>query len=381
MKHRFIPVCEPTLRGNELKYVSDCINTNWISSFGKYIGEFEQGFSAYCGVKHGITCCNGSIAIHLALESLGIGPKDEIIVPDFTMIASVNSILYTGAKPVFVDAEMPTWCMNPNLIEEKITKRTKAILPVHIYGHPVDMDKVNKIAKQNNLLVIEDAAEAHGALYKGRKCGGLSDASAFSFFANKIITCGEGGMVLTNDDKIADKARLLKNYAFTKQRYVSEEVGYNYRMTNMQAAIGLAQLEKIEELAECRIKNAHLYNKLLSSIKGVITPPCAEWAKNVYWMYGILMGEKFGMGRDKLREKLLEAGIDTRAFFVPMHQQPVYNKPNKKFPNLPDTKDEFPVSEYLGNNGFYLPSSSHLMAEDIRYIADTIKSIREENGK
>src|SRR3989344_1504376 len=321
---KFIPVCEPTLRGNELKYVSDCVKTNWISSFGKYIEEFEKGFSAYCGVKHGITCCNGSIAIHLALEAAGIGPGDEVIVPDFTMIASVNSILYTGAKPVFVDAEMSTWCMNSNLIEEKITKRTKAILPVHIYGHPVDMDKVIKIVKQNNLLIIEDAAEAHGALYKGKKCGSLSDASAFSFFANKIITCGEGGMVLTNDDKIADKAR---------------------------------QLEKIDELVECRISNAHLYNNLLSSIKGVITPPCAEWAKNVYWMYGILIDEKFGMGRDKLREKLLEAGIDTRAFFVPMHLQPVYNKPNNKFSNLPDTKGKFPVSEYLGNNGFYLPSS------------------------
>ncbi|HLC62415.1 MAG TPA: DegT/DnrJ/EryC1/StrS family aminotransferase [Candidatus Nanoarchaeia archaeon] len=381
MKRRFIPVCEPTLRGNELKYVSDCVKTNWVSSFGKYIGEFEKGFSAYCGVNHGITCCNGSIAIHLALESAGIGPGDEVIVPDFTMIASVNSILYTGAKPVFVDAEMSTWCMNSNLIEEKITKRTKAILPVHIYGHPVDMDKVIKIVKQNNLLIIEDAAEAHGALYKGKKCGSLSDASAFSFFANKIITCGEGGMVLTNDDKIADKARLLKNYAFTKQRYVSEEIGYNYRMTNMQAAIGLAQLEKIDELVECRISNAHLYNNLLSSIKGVITPPCAEWAKNVYWMYGILIDEKFGMGRDKLREKLLEAGIDTRAFFVPMHLQPVYNKPNNKFSNLPDTKGKFPVSEYLGNNGFYLPSSSHLTKDNIIYIADTIKSAKEENEK
>lgn len=378
MKRRFMHVCEPTLRGNELKYVADCIKTNWISSFGKYIDEFEKGFADYCGVKHGISVCNGSIAIHLALEASGIGPGDEVIVPDFTMIASVNSILYTGAKPVLVDAEMPTWCMNPELIEEKITPKTKAILPVHIYGHPVDMDKVNKIAKQNNLLVIEDAAEAHGALYKGRKCGSLGDAAAFSFFANKIITTGEGGMVITDDDKIAEKARLLKNYAFTKQRYVSQEIGYNYRMTNMQAAVGVAQLEKIDELAGCRIRNAHLYNNLLSGIEGIITPPCAEWAKNVYWMYGILINEKFGIGRDKLREKLLEAGIETRAFFVPMHQQPVYKKPNKKFPNLPDTKGEFPVSDYLGSNGLYLPSSSHLSKEDIAYIVDTIKSLKIE---
>jgi perosamine synthetase len=379
-KTKFIPVCEPTLKGNELKYVTDCINSNWISSGGHYTEEFEKKFAAYCGRKYGVTTCNGTTAIHLALEAMGIGPGDEVIVPDFTMIASINAILYTGAKPVLIDAESHTWCMNPDLIEEKISPKTKAILPVHIYGHPVDMDKINKIAANHNLLVVEDAAEVHGALYKGRKCGSFGEASCFSFYANKIITTGEGGMVITNDAKIAEKARILKNYAFSKHRYVSEEVGFNYRMTNIQAAVGLAQLEKIDELVKCRIRNAHLYNKMLSTVKGVSTPPCAEWAKNVYWMYGILLNGDFGVSRDEVRKKLFDLGVDTRAFFAPMHTQPVFNSKNKKFPNIPDTRGEFPISDNLGGNGFYLPSSSHLTGEETTHIVEAIKSIKEEHG-
>lgn len=373
---KFIPVCEPALIGNESKYVNDCLKTNWISSAGKYIGMFENDFAKYCETKYGIATCNGTVSIHLALEALNIGPDDEVIVPDFTMIASVNSILYTGAKPVFVDADIETWCIDPKLIEEKITKKTKAIMPVHIYGHPCDMDPIQKLAKKYNLSIVEDAAEAHGALYKNKKIGSLGDAASFSFYSNKILVCGEGGMVVTNDEKLADRMRLLKNHAFTKNRFTHEEVGYNYRMTNIQAAIGLGQLENADKLVQMRINNANLYNKLLRNIKGIILPPSKDWAKNVYWMYGILLSKEFGMPRDRLREELLKEGIDTRSFFIPSHRQPMFTKKSKKF-KMPDISGRYPVSDNLGSSGFYLPSSSHLPKEDIIYITDTIKKIKE----
>jgi len=373
---KFIPVCEPTLIGNESKYVNDCLKTNWISSSGKYIEMFEKGFAKYCDTKYGIATCNGTVSIHLALEALGIGPGDEVIVPDFTMIASVNSILYTGAKPLFVDADIETWCIDPKLIEEKITKKTKAIMPVHIYGHPCDMDSINKIAKKYNLYVVEDAAEAHGALYKNKKIGSLGNAASFSFYANKIITAGEGGMAVTNDEKLAEKMMLLKNHAFTKNRFTHDEVGYNYRMTNIQAAIGLGQLENIDKLIQMRISSANLYNKLLKNVKGITLPPSKDWAKNVYWMYGILLNGDFGMARDKLKEELLKIGIDTRSFFIPAHKQPVFERKSEKF-SMPDINGKYPVSENLGTNGVYLPSSSHLPREDITYITEAIKNIKE----
>jgi len=377
---KFIPVCEPSLIGNESKYVNDCLKTNWISSAGKYIELFEDGFAKFCETKYGVATSNGTVSIHLALEALGIGPGNEVIVPDFTMIASVNSILYTGAKPVFVDADIETWCIDTKLIEEKVTKKTKAIMPVHIYGHPCDMGPIQKLAKKYSLSIVEDAAEAHGALYKNKKIGSLSDAASFSMYANKIITCGEGGMVVTNDELLAEKMRLLKNHAFTKNRFTHEEVGYNYRMTNIQAAIGLGQLENIDKLVQMRMNNANYYNKLLKNIKGIILPPSKEWAKNVYWMYSILLNKDFGMTRDKLREELLKEGIDTRSFFIPSHRQPVFQKKSKKFA-MPDIRGSYPVSDNLGNNGFYLPSSSHLPKEDVSYITDTIKKIKENIKK
>ena len=376
---KFIPVCEPTLIGNESRYVNDCLKTNWISSAGKYIELFESGFAKFCNTRYGIATCNGTVSIHLALESLGICPGDEVIVPDFTMIASINSVIYTGAKPVLVDADIETWCINPGLIEEKITKKTKAIMPVHIYGHPCDMNPINKLAKRYNLAVVEDAAEAHGALYKSKKIGSLSDAASFSFYANKIITTGEGGMVVTNSKEISEKAKLLRNHAFTKKRFVHEEIGYNYRMTNIQAAIGLAQLENLDKLVAMRIENAKLYNKLLKSVKGVTLPPCKSWAKNVYWMYGILLNEDFGISKDMLMEELLKHGIGTRSFFVPLHRQPVFRKNTKRFGNFPNINGSYPVSDRLGKNGLYLPSTSSLPKEDISYIAETIKKIKENN--
>ncbi len=367
-----IPVCEPTLIGNEKKYVDQCIETNWISSSGSFLEEFEKKFSKFCNVKHGVSCSNGTTALHLALVSLGIGPGDEVILPSFSIIALANSVLYTGATPVFVDSELKTWNMDPGKIEEKITSRTKAIIAMHTYGCPADMDSINEIARKHNLKVVEDAAESHGATYKGRPTGGLGNVSAFSFYANKIITTGEGGMVLTDDDKIAEKARLLRNHAFTKPRFVHHEIGYNYRMTNIQAAIGVAQLENADKLVKMRQENARLYNEELKDVKGITTPPDCPNGTNVYWMYGVLVDkEEFGIGKDEVMRLLAKSGIETRSFFYPMHMQPVF----KEMPDI-DCSGDYSVSEQLYEQGFYLPSSSHLTPEQIRMICDTLKSLK-----
>lgn len=364
-----IPVCTPTLAGKELEYVTDCIKTNWISSMGAYIEKFEKSFSEFCNAKYGVSCSNGTTALHLALASLGIGKGNEVIVPSFTMVASANSVLYTGAKPVFVDSELETWNMDVKKVKGLINDNTKAIMPVHTYGHPVDMDPLLKIAKKNSLFIIEDAAEAHGAEYKGRRVGSLGDVACFSFYGNKILTTGEGGMVVTNDEKIAEKARLLRNHAFTKPRFLHYEMGFNYRLTNIQAAIGLAQVERADYLVERRIQNAKLYNSFLKDTKGLTLPPQAEWAKNVYWMYGILVGEQFGLNKEGLMEKLKTLGIETRSFFVPMHKQPLFIKMLGEMSNCPN-------AEYLGERGLYIPSSSSLSKEEITKVADTIKSLQ-----
>ncbi len=370
-----IPVCEPLLSDKELEYVTDCLKTNWISSKGKYIEEFEGKFANYCGCRYGISTTNGTTALHLALVSIGIGPDDEVIVPAFTMISTVFAVVYTGAKPVLVDAEPETWNINTAKIEERITSKTKAILPVHIYGHPCDMDPIMELAKRHNLSVIEDAAEAHGAEYKSRKAGGIGHVNCFSFYANKIITTGEGGMVVTNNKDIAEKAMSLKDLAHSKdKRFLHTDLGYNYRMTNLQAAIGLAQFERIDELVERRRGNACLYNSLLRDIKGIRLPPEKEWAKNVYWMYSILVEDEFGMSRDALMEKLAENEIDTRTFFIPMHQQPVFN-------NMGLFEGEsYPVAEELSQKGLYLPSGSGLTKEQIEYVCQTISEIRKLSG-
>lgn len=370
----FIPICEPTLKGNELKYITEAVKTNWISSSGKFIEEFEEKFSGYCNVKHGVSCSSGTAALHLALEAIGVSKGDEVIIPTFTMIASCNAVIYAGAKPVLVDSELDTWNIDISKIEEKITNKTKAIMIVHTYGHPVDMDKIKKIANKHNILIIEDAAEAHGAEYKGKKTGSLGDIACFSFYANKIITTGEGGMVVTNNEKWAERAASLRNHFFGKTRFLHKEIGYNYRLTNMQAAVGLAQLEKLDDYVDARRNNAKSYNKLLSNVKGIRTPPEAEWAKNVYWMYGILVKQDFKVDMPKLRDILIKKGIDTRTFFIGMHKQPAYMKNDKRFP---DISGSYPISDKLEREGFYLPSSSHLTKDQISYISNTIKSVSE----
>ena len=366
-----IPVCEPFITGKELEYIGDCLKTNWISSKGKYIEKFEDKFSHYCGCRYGVSTTSGTTALHLAIASLGISKGDEVIVPAFTMIATVFAIIYAGAKPILVDSEPETWNIDVGQIEEKITPQTKAILPVHIYGHPCDMEPILDIARRHGLYVIEDAAEAHGAEYKGKRVGGISDIGCFSFYANKIITTGEGGMIVTNKREIAERARSLKDLAYSKERrFLHTDLGFNYRMTNIQAAIGLAQFRRIDELVERRRKNAHLYNSLLKDIEGIRLPVEKEWAKNVYWMYSILIEDEFGISRDELTHRLAEKGIETRTFFIPMHQQPV-------FANMRLFKREsYPIAEEFSQRGLYLPSSSGLSEEEIGYICGAIKEIK-----
>ncbi len=364
-----IPVCVPLLNGKELEYLQECITTNWISSRGRYVEQFERKFSEYCNCKFGITTTNGTSSIHLALTSIGLKKDDEVIVPAFTMIGSVFPITYCGAKPVLVDSDPETWTINVNQIEEKISEKTKAIMPVHIYGHPCDMDPILKIARNNDLYVIEDAAEAHGAEYKGKKTGGIGDIGCFSFYANKIITCGEGGMMVTNDEEIAKHALSLKDLSFESGKgrvYLHSEVGYNYRLTNLQAAVGLAQFERINELIEMRRKNALLYKELLKGSRGLSFPVEKEWAKNVYWMFSILVENQFQLNRDELMDELAKKGIETRPFFIPMHKQPVFRNMNLF------RGEKYPVAEALSEKGLYLPSSSGLKKGDITYVCESL---------
>jgi perosamine synthetase len=368
-RRAIIPVCEPTLGGNELKYVQQAIETNWISSAGSFIRDFEARFAAACGARYGIACANGTVAMHLAMATLGLEPGDEVIAPTFTMIATINAVAYCGATPVLVDSEPEFWQMDVNQVAAKITPRTKAIVPVHIYGHPVDMDPVMDLARRHGILVIEDAAEAHGSEYKGRRCGSLGDAAGFSFYGNKIITTGEGGMITTNNREIAKLAWNLRDHAFSSERHFWHKfVGFNYRMTNLQAAVGLAQVEQMEDFVEARRRNAHEYSCRLRDIPGITTPPQASWAKNVYWMYGILVDKAaYGMSRDQLRRALADRGIETRTFFIPMHCQPVYWQ---QFQG-----QRYPVAERLCRDGFYLPSASSLTLEEIEYVAGVIREV------
>ena len=370
----FIPVCEPFLGGNELEYVTDCINTGWISSSGKYVKAFEEKFAEYCQVKYGVAVCNGTVALHLALVAAGIGPGDEIIIPNFTMIASAFAVCYTGAVPVFVDAEPETWNIDVDKIEEKITDKTKAIMPVSIFGHPCHMDVIWKIAKKFNLIVIEDAAESHGAEYKGRRTGSLAEITAFSFFANKNLTTGEGGMVVTNNKEFYNKALYHKNLCFpldSPRNYLHQNIGFNYRMSNIHAAIGLAQVEKADEYREMRIKNGKLYQQFLTSIPGISVQRTKPDVVNVHWMNGLVVNsEIYGRSRSELIAHLRENNIDTRLFFIGMNRQPSLINYGC------NSRGNYPVTDNLSENGFYLPSASNLTHEQIQNICKIIAQFR-----
>lgn len=368
----FIPVCEPMLAGNELKYVTEAVSTGWISSSGKYVNEFEKQFAEYCGCQYGIACCNGTIALHLALIGLGIGKGDEVILPTFTMIASAFAVCYTGAKPVFVDADKETWNIDVKKIEEKITPRTKAIMPVHIFGKMCDMDAIKVLADKYNLFILEDAAEAHGAMYHGKKSGSFSDMAAFSFFANKNITTGEGGMVVTNNKEVYDRARYFKNVCFPldgPRNYQHEDIGYNYRMSNVVAAIGLAQVEKADDYKAMRVHNHELYKKYLADVSGIIfQADPAEGCEDVCWMNTIVVDPaKYGHTKDELIAQLKENEIDTRLLFTGMHRQ------KAMLDYGCDCSGEYPVCEWLTEDGFYLPSGSNLSEEQIKFICGVIK--------
>lgn len=367
----FLPVCEPLLAGNELTYATEAVSSGWISSSGKYVNAFEEAFAAYCGVKHGIAVCNGTAALHLALVALGIGPGDEVIIPDFTMAASAFAVCYTGAVPVFVDATPGTWNMDAAKVEAKVTTKTRTIMPVHIFGVPCDMAPLQALAVRRGLFLLEDAAEAHGAEWKGEKTGSLGNIAAFSFFANKNIATGEGGMVVTSDEKLAAACRYYKNLCFpldAPRNYMHADIGFNYRMSNLHAAIGLAQVEKADYYRSMRIRNGLLYRELLSAIPGIVVQADQPGGKSVFWMNGICVEPGiFGHTRDELAEHLKNAGIETRLFFNGMHRQPSLQKYGC------DCSGSYPVSDRLADNGLYLPSGSGLTEESIRRVCTIIR--------
>ncbi len=363
-----IPVFEPIIGKEEINAVVAALKRGELSgSFGKDLDKFEEKFAAYTGCKYGIATTSGTTALHLAVSAAGIGAGDEIMVSASTNIATALAAVHNNAVPVPVDCESVTWNMDIDLIEGLITKKTRAIIPVHLYGHPVEMDRLMKIAKKHRLIVIEDCAESHGATVRGKMTGSFGDMGCFSFYANKIITTGEGGMIVTNDKKLADQAKLLRNLAFTTPRFRHEYAGYNFRMTGYQAAMGLAQLKKIDMIIKNKRRVAKLYNKYLRDIEGLQLPAEMSWAKNVYWMYGIVLDRDFGISRDRLMELLKKDGIDTRTFFCPMNIQPALKK-IKGFRDIP-----CPVAEMLWECGLYLPSSWNLTEDSIKKIAASVK--------
>ena len=366
-----IPVCEPLLAGNELKYVEEALTGGWISSAGPFVKRLEDEFARYLGVKHAVTATNGTAALHLACLALGLGPGDEVIVPTFTMIASAFAVCYTGAKPVFVDCERTTWTLDPARLEARITPRTKAVMPVHIYGHPCDMGPIAEIARAHKLALIEDAAEAIGSEYKGTRCGALSEIAAFSLFANKAITTGEGGLVVTSDPALDERCRYFKNLCFplkAQRIYRHEDIGFNYRLPNTLAAIGLAQLERVDYYVARRRENARLYTERLKGLRGLTLQPELAWAKNSYWMYALLVEDELGMERDAVMRALDEKGIETRTFFIPMHQQPSLLRYGCS------AEGDFAVSEDISRRGLYVPSGSGLTVEQIDVVCDALRA-------
>jgi perosamine synthetase len=374
-----IPVNEPLLRQRELEYVSECVRTGWVSSAGRFIEAFEEQWAVYCERRYGIAVSNGTAALQLAVACLDLQPGDEVIMPSFTIISCAQAVSYNKAFPVLVDSDPRTWCMDVDRIEAKLTPRTRAIMPVHIYGHPVDMDPIIRIAEKHSLAVIEDAAEAHGAKYLSardtatpawRTCGSFGTLSCFSFYANKLVTTGEGGMVLTDDPRLAEKARSLRNLCFRPdRRFYHEELGFNFRLTNMQAALGLAQLERIEEIIARKRLMGQEYNRRLAGVKGLQLPVEESWAQSVYWMYGVVLSEQTGMDANVFARHLKDRGVETRPFFLGLHEQPVFNRQELFL------QGRYPVTERVARQGLYLPSGLALTEEQIIGVCDAVREV------
>ena len=366
-----IPIAEPWLGEEELNNAVQAIRSGWISSQGEFILEFEQKFARYCGARFGVATSNGTVALHLALKALGIQQGDEVLVPALTFIATANTVAYCNAKPVFVDSHPVYWCIDPDRIAERVTKRTRAIVPVHLYGHPCDMAAIMHIAKNHNLYVIEDAAEAHGASYRDKRVGSFGHINCFSFYGNKIISTGEGGMCLTDDEDLATRMRILRDHGMNpNRRYWYDVVGFNYRMTNLQAAVGAAQVDKLDMLIARRRQLAAWYQEAFKDLveRGLVTlPPEMPWAKSVYWMYSILVEDRFGTSRDELINSLKERGIETRPLFYPLHLMPPYQRRNSR---------AFSVAEEVGRKGINLPSGPRVTKEQVIEITNSIRSIQ-----
>jgi perosamine synthetase len=367
---QFLPVAEPALVGREREYVLDCLDSTWISSTGKYVDRFESAFADYCGVDHALSCSNGTVALHLALRALGIGPGDEVICPTLTYVAAANSIVYCGAMPVLVDSEPETWNLDPHAVEAAVTQKTRAILAVHLYGHPADMDRIRAIADEHGLFVVEDAAESLGARHRGLRVGSLSDVATFSFYGNKIITTGEGGMVVTRDPTLAKATRQLRGQGQDPEhRYRFPIIGYNYRLTNVACAIGLAQLERVEWHVGRRREVAGWYRQLLADQPGIVFSPEADWASSSYWMSSVVLERRTADERDAVMAGLARAGIETRPFFYPMHTLP---------PHADDRP--FPVADALAAGGINLPSGAALTFRDAEFVVDRLLAAVAELG-
>jgi perosamine synthetase len=374
-----IPVNEPLLEKREEELVVECLRSGWISSAGKFIEDFEQRWADYCGRRYGIAVSNGTAALQLAFACIGLKPGDEVILPTFTIISCALAVIYNGGVPVLVDSDPRTWCMDVKQVKDKISRKTRAIMPVHIYGHPVDMNPLELLAEKHGLAIIEDAAEAHGAEYLSernatnsvwRRCGSFGTLSCFSFYANKLVSTGEGGMVLTDDAELADRARSLRNLAFQpNRRFYHEELGFNFRLTNLQAALGVAQLEKIDEIVARKRRMGQTYNRLLKDIDGLELPPEQPWARSVYWMYGVVLSEKIGVDASQFAQRLRQREIETRPFFLGMHEQPVLHKRGLF------VEESYPVAERLARRGLYLPSGLALTEEQLTRVCEVVHEV------
>jgi perosamine synthetase len=367
----FIPISQLVFTGNEEKYVLDAVQSTWVSSLGKYIEQFEEKFAEYIGSRYAISTTNGTCALHLALKALDIGPGDEVIVPDFTFAATVNAVLHAGASPVLVDSMENHWNMDPVQFERAISERTKAVIPVHLYGHPCDMSSILEIARKSNIYVIEDAAEAHGAICMGKKVGSLGDIGCFSFYGNKVITSGEGGMCVTDDSILNDRLRKLRDHGMNKnKRYWHDEIGFNYRMTNLNAAVGLAQLEQIETFLEKRSNLAKLYETGLERIPGLRIYTESPFGKNINWIYCVFIEREFPLERDVLLTKLKEHNIDSRPTFYPVHMMPPYNDLIRS--------GDLVNSKRFGLSGINLPVYPSLSQKHVEFIISILKELSEK---